>query len=109
LKNQVHPGFPWVEIQSAAVEVDRFLEVFTVAISSRAALDRRDFAVDAFGDTVRKPLVSSVPPCRSRAIFERAIWYNSADNMPNTSLSRGWSALFRQRVSSRQDQPARHR
>ena len=45
-----------MEIQSTAVEEDRFLEVLAVANSSSTALDRHDFAVDAFGDTVGYPM-----------------------------------------------------
>ena len=52
----VHPALPWVEIQSTAAEEDRFLEVLAVAISSSAALDRHDLAVDAFGDSVGYPM-----------------------------------------------------
>ncbi len=35
----VHPGLSWVEIESTAVEIDRCLEVFTIAVAADSSLD----------------------------------------------------------------------
>lgn len=44
----VHPGLSWVEAEATEVEIDRCLEVFTVAIAAHASFDRHDFAVQSF-------------------------------------------------------------
>ena len=36
---EVHPGLSWIEVQATAVEIDRCLEVFAVAVASDATLD----------------------------------------------------------------------
>ena len=49
---RVHLGLSWVQVETAAVEIDRSLEVLAVAIASHTTFDRHDFAVDAFSDCV---------------------------------------------------------
>lgn len=48
----VHPGLPWVEIQSTAEKVDRCFEVLAVSVAADASLHGHDFAVDCFGHGV---------------------------------------------------------
>ena len=52
----VHPGLSWVEIESAAVEVDGCLEVFDVSIASDASFYGHDLAVDSFGHGIGDPM-----------------------------------------------------
>ena len=48
----VHPGLSWVDVDSAAVKVDRCLEIFHVAVASDSSFDRHDLAVHAFSNGI---------------------------------------------------------
>ena len=50
---KVHPGLLWVEIESAAVEIDSCLEVLAVSLPSDSSFDGHDLAVDAFSHGIR--------------------------------------------------------
>lgn len=49
----IHPGLLWVEIESAAAEVEGCFEVVGVSVSADSSFDGHDSAIDAFGDGVR--------------------------------------------------------
>ncbi len=51
----VHPGLLWVELKSAAVEIDGGFEVTGVSVASDSSFDGHDFAVDALGHGVGIP------------------------------------------------------
>ena len=51
----VHPGLVRVQIKSAEIEVDRGLEVFSVARPSDASFDCHVLAVDSLSDGVGNP------------------------------------------------------
>jgi hypothetical protein len=55
-KISVYAALPWVEIESTAVGINRFLEVLDVAIAACSSLDRNELSVDAFGHAIRIPI-----------------------------------------------------
>ncbi len=48
-KNEVHPGLPWVKVESTAVEKDSYFEVLSITKAACSSLDGHDLTVDAFG------------------------------------------------------------
>ena len=45
----VHPGLPWVKVESTAVEKDGYFEVLSITKAACSSLDGHDLTVDAFG------------------------------------------------------------
>lgn len=70
-EKRVHPGLLWVEIESAAVEIDSCLEVLTVAVTSNSSFDGHDLTVDSFGHGIRDA-VSAVADDVGQTGFDRS-------------------------------------
>ena len=67
---KIHPDSLWVEIKSAAAEIDRRVEVLAIAVPANKAFHRHDSAVDSLGDRI-VDFVRAVAHDVRQSLFDR--------------------------------------